>query len=107
MKTIRVRKEYFPLISTGKKNREVRGTHPLFEAVSPGEIVRFSCEKEHIPARIVSVRRYRYLLPLVLREPAHEILPGAKKSDVYRTVRSIYPKGKRVRGFIVIVFELA
>lgn len=106
MKTIRVRAEYFHRISSGEKDREVRAAHPLFEAVSVGEIVRFACGEERVSARVVSVRRYRRLLPLVLRERTGRILPGGSKWDVYRAIRSIYPKEKRDRGFIVIAFEL-
>ena len=105
VKTIRVRKEYFHLIVSGKKSREVRATSPLFDAVSAGETVRFACGKEHVTARVVSVRRYRRLLFLVLRERAGRILPGGNKPALYRTIRSIYPTEKRARGFIVIAFE--
>lgn len=106
MKTIRVRSEYFSHISSGKKDREVRASHPLFEAVSVGETVRFACGDEGVSARVVSVRRYRCLFLLVLREQAGSILPGRSKSDVFRALRSIYPREKRNRGFIVIAFEV-
>jgi len=107
VKTIRVKKEYFHLISSGEKSREVRAAHPLFEAVSVGEVIRFAWGDERLRARVVSVRRYRRLFPLVLRERAGSILPGGNKSDVYRAIRSIYPRDKRSRGFIVIAFERA
>jgi ASC-1-like (ASCH) protein len=106
MKNIRVRREYFALIASGAKDREVRIRLPLFDAVTTGETLRFVCGKERIPARVRGVRRYRLLLCLVLREPAGRILPGAKKPEVYRTIRAIYPREKRDRGFVVIEFEL-
>jgi ASC-1-like (ASCH) protein len=106
VKTIRIREEYYRLIVSGKKTCEVRVRLPMFDAISPGEIVRFACGRERTCARAVSVRRYHRLLPLVLRERAGSILPGAGKRDVCRTIRSIYPREKRAHGFIVIDFEL-
>jgi len=107
MKNIRVKRKYFSLIASGAKDREVRTRLPLFDAVTAGETLRFVCGKERIPARVHAVRRYRRLLCLVLREPAGRILPGAKRPQVYRTIRAIYPREKRALGFVVIEFELA
>jgi len=106
VKTIRVRKEYFTLITSGEKTCEVRCAHPLFDAVSPKERIRFVCGKEEARARVDSVRRYTHLLSLVLWERAGRILPGANKAEIYRVIRSIYPREKRRRGFVVIDFEL-
>jgi len=101
---LRIKKEYFELIDSGKKPLEVRVGYRQITRISVGDTITFS---DYSPKafNVKRVTRYEDFAEMLDTEDSQKIIPGVTKYKAHAMLQSIYPEDKEALG--VYVFELS
>ncbi|MDD5721203.1 MAG: GNAT family N-acetyltransferase [Candidatus Pacebacteria bacterium] len=105
MKTMRIKKRFFDLISSGKKTLEVRVGYNSLKRINAGEDIRMVTHTSSCVVRVNAVRHYQTFEAMLAKESYERISPDASSSeDVLNLLKNIYAKDKEKLG--VIVFDI-
>lgn len=100
--------QYFNLVATGRKNREVRVKYPKFDGLAAGDLIRFSVKDtdRSCLTRVTRVAEYASFEELLDAEGPSQVNPDATREKQLANIRSIYPPNKERLGCLAIGIEL-
>lgn len=101
---LRIRKEYFEKIDSGKKPLEVRVGYFQIKKIKEGDTITFR-DYSPKPFKVIRVTRYDDFAEMLDSEDSQKIIPGVTKYKAFEILQKIYPKDKEELG--VYVFELS
>jgi ASC-1-like (ASCH) protein len=99
-------RDSFDLISSGRKQIEVRVSYPKFRDMAPGQRIRFSSEGVQCLARVERVARYSSFEELLDAEGVDRVNPDLGRDQQLKRIRSIYPPEKEALGPLAIELTL-
>lgn len=106
MRTMRVKKRFFDLISSGKKTLEVRVGYDSINRIQTGERIRLVTHTTSFDVRVSAIRRYQTFEAMLEREPYDRIAPDSSShAEVLSLLKSIYPPDKEKLGVVVLEFD--
>ncbi len=104
MKTMRIKRQYFHAIMSGRKPLEVRVGYSGIRKIRKGDNVKLECGKHSGIVRITDVRKYKSFREMLEVENPGHIAPDVKPDAVLNVLHRIYPANKEKLG--VYVFEM-
>ncbi|KKR21150.1 MAG: GCN5-related N-acetyltransferase [Parcubacteria group bacterium GW2011_GWE2_39_37] len=105
MKTMRVKKRFYDLIQSGKKDIEVRVGYDSIKRIKNGEHIQLISHTAHLNVRVNAIHHYPSFETMLDNEPYNRIAPDAStREEVLSLLKAIYPPEKEKLG--VIAFEL-
>ena len=93
---------YFLLLTSARKDIEVRVLYPKFRALGPGDLIRFSCEEETCLTKVGRVLIYSSFEQLLDAEDSVRIDPDASRQQQLLNLRQIYGPEKEALGVLAI-----
>lgn len=99
--SLRIKKQYYHLIDTGKKTLEVRVGYPQILKIKKGDTVTFDDYSKQ-PFDVVRVTRYEDFPEMLDTEDSQKIIPGVSKYKALEMLQEIYPEDKEALGVYVI-----
>lgn len=106
MRTMRVKKQFFDLIRSGRKDLEVRVGYNTIKRIQIGERINLATHNESCEIQILDIRHYKTFKEMLTEEPYNHISPDSKSADeVLSLFKKIYGPKKEKLG--VIVFKLS
>jgi len=104
MRSIRVKKRFFDLISSGLKTLEVRVGYDSIKSIQIGERICFATSNESQVVKIKDIRIYQSFQEMLAIEDLQRIAPDIKKNKISGLLKKIYPPNREKLG--VYVFEI-
>lgn len=101
MKTMRVKRQYFDAILSGKKPLEVRVGYDNIKRIKDGDKIRLECGKTHGIVQVIAVRIYDTFDDMLANEDVAHIVPE-NPQNALQVLRSIYPRDKEALGVHVL-----
>lgn len=106
MRTMRVKKRFFDLIQSGKKNLEVRVGYDTINRIQAGESINLITHTSNFNVRIKAIRKYRTFEEMLNIEPYDHIAPdSSSKEEVLSLLKAIYPPEKEKLGVVVLELD--
>ena len=100
---IRLKKEFFRQITSGRKTLEVRVAHRNFRSIQVGEAIRFVSGKDEQIVSVQAVRHYASHLDMIEAEDHTKIAPHITCSDeLLAVLQEMYPPEKEQLGVMVL-----
>lgn len=105
MRTMRVKKRFFDLISSGRKDLEVRVCYDSINRIQVGERIRLVTHTLSFDVRVNGIRRYSTFEAMLEKEPYERIAPDCKSPpELLSLFRNIYSPDKEKLGVVVLEF---
>ncbi|HEY0640384.1 MAG TPA: ASCH domain-containing protein [Pseudonocardiaceae bacterium] len=105
VRNLRIRREYFELIRSGRKTLEIRVGYDNIKRITPGTDIRLMCDEESLLCRVRDVRRHDSFEKLLADEDIERALPGMAPDEALTRLRRIYPRTKEDLGVYVLELE--
>ena len=103
MRTMRVKKQFFDLIRSGRKNLEVRVGYNTINRIQIGEQINLATHNDSCKVQIRDIRRYGTFKEMLTKEPYNRISPNSKSAnEVLSLFEKIYGPKKEKLGVIVL-----
>lgn len=103
MRTMRLKKRFFDLICSGKKDLEVRVGYDAINRIQAGEHIRLVTHTSSFDVQVNAIRRYPTFESMLDKEPYKQIAPdSASQSEVLSLLKNIYPADKERLGVVVL-----
>jgi ASC-1-like (ASCH) protein len=100
---IRLKKEFFRQITSGRKTLEVRVAQRNLRSIQPGDMIRFVSGKEEQIVSVQAVRRYASHIQMIEAEDHTKIAPHlASQDELLAVLQQMYPPEKEQLGVIVL-----
>ncbi|MGW0477540.1 ASCH domain-containing protein [Streptomyces coeruleorubidus] len=100
--------QYFDLVATGRKSREVRVKYPKFDGLAAGDLIRFAVKgtDRSCMTRVTRVAEYASFEDLLDAEGPSQVNPETTREEQLANIRRIYPPDKEALGCLAIGIEL-
>ncbi len=103
MRTMRVKKRFFDLVMSGKKDLEVRVGYDTINRIQTGERIQLATHTLSYAIQVKAIRRYQDFGTMLQHEPYSRIAPDASSSEeVLALLKNIYPPEKEKLGVVVL-----
>lgn len=104
---LRMKRIYFNMIKSQKKNLEARLNYPFLRKAKVGDRIVFFWENEKFVGKIIAIRHYNSFNEMMDGEDVNLLLPGYSKSKALEEYLKIYPerKVKENKGILVFAFD--
>ena len=100
---IRLKKEFFRHITSGRKTLEVRVAHRNIRSIQAGDTIRFVSGKDEQIVSVQAVRHYAGHLDMIEAEDHTKIAPHlASRDELLAVLQQMYPPEKEQLGVIVL-----
>jgi ASC-1-like (ASCH) protein len=100
--------QYFALVATGHKTREVRVKYPKFDGLAVGDLIRFAVKgtDRSCMTRVTRVAEYASFEELLDAEGPSQVNPEGTREEQLADIRRIYPPDKERLRCLAIGIEL-
>ena len=103
MRTMRVKKRFFDLIYSGKKNLEVRVGYNSINRIQVGEFIQLITHMSNCDVQVSAIRRYQTFEAMLEKEPYDRIAPdSSSQAELLALLKHIYPPDKERLGVVVL-----
>ena len=106
-RSLRIRKEYFDLIRSGRKTLEIRVGYRHIKSICPGDDITLVSGSEQFQCHVAGVRNYPSFAEMVRNENVDQALPGTPAGQALGLLRRIYPADKENLGVVVLELKLS
>lgn len=103
---LRIKKQYFRELSSGRKSIEVRVGYGFVKAIKVGDKLTFENYGQN-EFNVIRVTRYNTLHEMLDNESVAQVLPGLTKEQAFAALRGVYPERKERLGVYVLQLERA
>ncbi|MEO3875510.1 ASCH domain-containing protein [Nonomuraea sp. B12E4] len=99
-------RQYFDLVSAGRKTIEVRVEYPNLRRLAAGDHIRFVCGTDEALTVVKRVGRYKTFEEMIDSEGPERVNPDSPRDTQLANIRRIYGPEKEALGVLAIEIEL-
>lgn len=107
VRTMRLYRQYFELVASGRKTIEVRVRYPQHADLAAGDLIRFTCDDDSVMTAVRRVAMYGSFDEMIDAESPAAVDPDVSREQQLANIRAIYGPEKEVLGVLAIDLRLA